>query len=158
MDKGTFEEHYKQIYQDLYRFALYSLGRPEDAEDVVSEAVMDAYQRIGTLRNDEKFRPWIFKILTVKCKRKLKEYTRKHSQLDEAALSNIAETQWNVEENQDVRNAFFGLSGQERLIISMSIFGGYNSREIGRSLLLKDTTVRSKLSRALGKMQKVLEV
>lgn len=152
----TFEEHYRQVYKDLYRFALYTLGNPQDAEDVVSEAVVDAYQSYEKLRNQEAFRGWIFKILTVKCKRKLKEYVNKTVELEESGLA-FGDGEWTVEESQDVRNAYFSLSEEERLIISMSVFGGYNSREIGKNLMLRDTTVRSKLSRALEKMQKVLE-
>lgn len=155
MSQVTFEENYRKIYQDLYRFALYTLGNPQDAEDVVSEAVVDAYQGYGKLRDQGAFRAWMFKILTVKCKRKLKEYVNKTVELDESGLTE--EREWTVEESQDVRDAFQALNEEERLIISMSVFGGYNSREIGRSLLIRDTTVRSKLSRALGKMQKVLE-
>ena len=146
MSQITFEENYRQVYRDLYRFALYTLGNPQDAEDVVSDA----------LRNQEAFRAWIFKILTAKCKRKLKEYVNKTVELEESGLAQ-EDREWTVEESQDVRDAFFTLSEEERLIISMSVFGGYNSKEIGKSLLIRDTTVRSKLSRAFDKMQKVLE-
>lgn len=152
----TFEDNYKKVYKDLYRFALYTLGNPQDAEDVVSEAVVDAYQGYGGLRDKEAFRAWIFRILTVKCKRKLKEYVNKTVELDEEHPEPV-DREWTVEESQDVRNAYFTLSEEERLIVSMSVFGGYNSREIGKNLLMRDTTVRSKLSRALDKMQKVLE-
>ena len=156
MSQITSEENYRQVYRDLYRFALYTLGNPQDAEDVVSDAVVDAYQSYGKLRNQEAFRAWIFKILTAKCKRKLKEYVNKTVELEESGLAQ-EDREWTVEESQDVRDAFFTLSEEERLIISMSVFGGYNSREIGKSLLIRDTTVRSKLSRAFDKMQKVLE-
>lgn len=158
MNQTDFEECYRREYRDMYRFALYTLGNPHDAEDAVSDAVVDAYAGCKRLRNPESFHPWIFKILTVKCKRKLKEYVNKTLELDETAFLDSREEHWNVEENQDIRAAFFTLSGQERLIISMSVFGGYNSREIGRTLFLKDATVRSKLSRALEKMQKKLEL
>ena len=156
MSQITVEENYRQVYRDLCRFAWYTLGNPQDAEDVVSDAVVDAYQSYGKLRNQEAFRAWIFKILTAKCKRKLKEYVNKPVELEESGLAR-EDREWTVEESQDVRDAFFTLSEEERLIISMSVFGGYNSREIGKSLLIRDTTVRSKLSRAFDKMQKVLE-
>lgn len=155
MNQAVFESNYQTVYKDMYRFALYTLGNPQDAEDAVSDAVIDAYQGVGRLRSEESFRPWIFKILTIKCKRRLKEYVHKTVELDEGI--EIAGESTDVDENQDVRNAFFALSAEERLIVSMSVFGGYNSREIGRNLLIKDSTVRSKLSRALDKMQKQLE-
>ena len=57
----------------------------------------------------------------------------------------------------DVRNAFFILSEEEQMIVGLSVFGGYNSTEIGKILSLKPGTVRVKRSRALEKMQCVLD-
>lgn len=156
MSQIMFEQYYRQVYQDLYRFALYTLGNPQDAEDAVSEAVVDAYQGFQKLRNQESFRPWIFKILSVKCKRKLKEYVNKTLELEDS-FEDKSQREWNIEESQDVREAFFTLNKEERLIVAMSVFGGYNSREMGEILKLREGTVRSKLSRALDKMQKKLE-
>lgn len=156
MSQIMFEQYYRQVYQDLYRFALYTLGNPQDAEDAVSEAVVDAYQGFQKLRNQESFRPWIFKILSVKCKRKLKEYVNKTLELGDS-FEDKSQREWNIEESQDVRDAFFTLNKEERLIVAMSVFGGYNSREMGEILRLREGTVRSKLSRALDKMQKKLE-
>ena len=65
-DAEAFAELYASVYRDLYRFALYTLGNPEDAEDVVSDTVTDAYAAIHKLRSVEAFRPWIFIILTNK--------------------------------------------------------------------------------------------
>lgn len=59
----------------------------ETSRSLVSEAVVDAYQSYGKLRNQEAFRSWIFKILTVKCKRKLKEYVNKTVELEESGLA-----------------------------------------------------------------------
>ena len=73
-DTGAFAQLYEGVYQDLYRFALYVLKHPQDAQDVVSDTVMDAFAQIGELRKSEAFRAWIFRILSNKCKRKLKEY------------------------------------------------------------------------------------
>ena len=73
--KEAFAQLYQAVYQDLYRFALYVLKNPEDAQDAVAETVADAYAEIKKLRDSEAFKGWIFKILSNKCKRKLKEYT-----------------------------------------------------------------------------------
>lgn len=156
MSQMMFEQYYRQVYKDLYRFALYTLGNPQDAEDAVSEAVVDAYQGFAKLKNQEAFRAWIFKILTVKCKRILKAYVHKTVELETSGADRDVQ-EWNVEESRDVRDAFWALNSEERLIISMSVFGGYNSKEIGESLMLKDVTVRSKRKRALEKMEKRLE-
>lgn len=175
MEKSAFEEHYRKVYQDMYRFALYTLRHEADAEDVVSEAVMDAWKGLHNLKDDEAFKNWIFKILSIKCKRRQKEYANRTLSLDatmenpggEENISGMSSEAGNIggtygrssgwEAAHDVRVAFRQLAEEERLIISMSVFGGYNSREIGAVLEMKDGSVRSKLSRALGKMQTRLE-
>ena len=57
----------------------------------------------------------------------------------------------------DVRRAFLILTEEEQTIIGLSVFGGYNSKEIGKMLGLKDNTVRSKKVRALEKMEQLLK-
>jgi len=68
---------YQEIYEDLYRFAVYILKNPADAQDIVSDTVMDAYEAIHKLRAEEAFKGWIFRILSNKCRAKLKEYANK---------------------------------------------------------------------------------
>ena len=55
-DTGAFASLYGEIYEDLYRFALYTLKNPVDAQDAVSDTVMDAFATIGKLRVNEAFK------------------------------------------------------------------------------------------------------
>ena len=48
------------------------------------------------------------------------------------------------------------LSEEERLIVSLTVFGGYDSGEIAEILHLNRNTVRSKHSRALAKLRETL--
>lgn len=152
-DENAFTELYRCIYKDLYRFAFYMLGGEEDAKDVVSETVLDAYVSIAKLRDVQSFHYWIFKILTNKCKRKMKEYAVKNIPLEDIYIH----MQTDLEEAFDLRIAFMQLPKQERTIVVLSVFAGYSSGEIGKILHLKSSTVRSKLSRALAKMKIKLE-
>lgn len=77
MDAGTFTEKYKEIYKDMYRFALCMMRQPHDAEDAVMEAVLLAYENVRKLRKEEAFRSWIFQILANVCKKKLKQQNRR---------------------------------------------------------------------------------
>lgn len=150
-DKSAFAALYSMVYQDMYRFALYTLKNQQDAEDVVGDAVADAFETIHKLRSADAFRGWIFKILSNKCKRKLKEYLNKTIQLpdDLPYTTDFAE-------GADVREAFAKLDHEERLIISMHLFAGYSSREIGKILHKSDNTIRSSKSRALKKLEQLL--
>lgn len=148
----VFAEYYQKVYKDMYRFALYILKNPHDAEDVTGEAVMDAYASVGKLRDPEAFRAWIFKILSNKCRRKLKEYTERTEEIPETY--GMTEK---MEENLQVRQAFGRLGEEERILISMKVFGGYKSHEIGEIMHMNENTVRSRISRGLGKMREMLK-
>lgn len=151
-DKEAFSQLYSQVYQDLYRFALYTLRNKQDAEDVVSDTVVAAFEQIRKLRETEAFRGWIFKILSNICKRKLKGYINKTTELPE----DLASMDGDMAEDTQVRLAFAALTEEERFIISMHIFAGYTSKEIGRILHMSHNTVRSKESRALKKMEQFM--
>ena len=148
----AFAQLYELVYQDLYRFALYTLKNGHDAEDVVSDTIMDAYLEIGSLRDAGAFKAWIFRILANKCRKRLKQYIQKTAELPE----DFAGSERDVCEDMDVRRAFAALNDEERLILALKLFGGYSSREIGNTLLLSPGTVRSKQSRALKKMENML--
>ena len=152
-DSQAFAALYSQIYQELYRFALYTLKNSHDAEDVVSDTVADAFASIHKLRSADAFRGWIFKILSNKCRRKLKEYVHKTVELPDDLSS---DEMGSLAEHLEVRRAFARLEDEERLIISLHLFGGYKSREIAAALHMNENTVRSKESRALKKMESIL--
>ena len=147
IDAIAFKELYKTVYQDLYRFALCMMHHPQDAEDAVSEAVLSAYENIHKLRKEEAFRSWIFQILANVCRRKLKSRERTETELkeDHDGL------------RTDVERAFLILDEDDQLIIGLSVYGGYNSKEIGKMLRLNPNTVRSRRKRALEKMSWLLK-
>lgn len=149
-DAESFARLYSDIYKDLYRFALYTLRNQTDAEDAVSEAVVDAFASIHRLRSEEAFRSWMFRILSNKCKDRLKEYTKKHVELEEAEGELFHEEEWT--ESLYLRKLFMELADEERMIISMHVFGGYTSREIAGILHMNANTVRTRESRALKKL------
>lgn len=157
-DDTAFSRLYECMYKDMYKYAYYMLGNEQDAEDVVSETVMDMYAGINKLRDASSFRSWSYKILSNKCKRKRKQYINKNLSLDDESTRAELSTEEDLGTRHDLENAFGTLTVEERTVVSLAVFGGYRSREIGEIMNIKSSTVRSKLSRALAKMQKKLEV
>ena len=151
-DVKAFSELYSRIYVELYKFALYTLKHPQEAEDAVSDTVMAAYEKISSLKKEESFRSWIFTILSNHCKNQFRKRAQTH-ELDETYPSK--ESDYAV--SQDVKSAFWKLDDEERLIVSFSVFGGYQSDEIGQMLDMNPVTVRSRKKRALEKMRVVLQ-
>lgn len=156
-DAEKFAGMYEGIYMDLYRFALCMMRNPQDAEDAVSEAVIRGYEHRSSLRREDAFKSWMFTILSRVCKKKL-TYTAKKRTADETEFFIREESGGadGMDLSLDVRRAFAVLSDEEQMIIGLSVFGGYQSAEIGKMLRLKDGTVRSKRSRALAKMSVIL--
>ncbi len=159
-DTDAFARLYETVYQDMYRFALYTLKDPEDAKDVVSETVADAFAGIRRLRREEAFKGWIFKILSNKCRQVLSSYRKKTAELTEAALDEAsrslaayaASQRMDEAESAVIRSMFFSLPAEERLIIALHLFGGYSSKEMARMLHMNENTLRSRQSRALKRL------
>ncbi len=151
-DAHAFALLYESVYKDLYRFAVYTLRHVQDAEDAVSETVTDAFAQIKSLREAGAFRSWIFRILSAKCNRRIRQYIQAPDELSDE----ISAPESDLGEQADVQRAFGTLSREDRLIVSMSVFAGYSSQEIGELLQMNPNTVRSRQSRALKKMAELL--
>ena len=151
-DIKAFSELYAQLYQELYKFALYTMKHSQDAEDVVSEAVTDAFTGIRKLKREEAFSNWMYQIVANKCKRKMREYYR-----EDILYEDIDMWDHSKEEHYEVRKAFMELSSEERMIIGLHLFFGYKTREIAQFMELNDNTVRSKESRAMKKLENKLK-
>lgn len=155
-DSEAFSRLYALIYKDLYRVALYNLRSESDACDVVSDTVLDAFSSIRKLRSEDAFKSWIFKILFAKIKRKQKEYMNANADIDEPVYENLLNTMFDFE-HAELAEALYSISDEERMILSLTVLGGYSSDEISKIMSLKSVTVRSKLSRTKEKLRKIIE-
>ena len=161
-DAEVFTRLYSEVAKDLYRLALYILKNKEDAEDIVSETVLDAYRQIESLRDDSLFRNWIVKILTNKCRMKLKEYALSQEEVSdnvtELSDERTKREAYNTEFNSlELKEMLMELENEERFIICLSVFEGYKGDEIARILGLNPATVRSKKQRALAKLKVLIK-
>lgn len=154
----AFGELYGLYAEELFRFAYYYIGSVSAAEDCVSEAVCLAFENLPNLKKNEAFKSWMFKILHNCCKKaqKIKYLERGNVELSE--VSNLSSAQKDHSERISLENALKKLSEEEREIIILYFVSGYNSKEIGNILDLKDSTVRSKISRATAKLREMLVI
>ena len=160
-DKDSFAQVYDQIAPDLYKIALYTLGNTHDAEDIVSETFIEAYKGITKLRDPASFKPWMMKILSVRCKRKIAEYVKDKNVFDldyfMTTLSSDSDVSADVSEQVTVVTALARLSAQERQIIVLSVLQGYTTKEIAAILGSPLGTISAKLHRSLAKLRKMLD-
>ncbi|MBC8584963.1 RNA polymerase sigma factor [Youxingia wuxianensis] len=160
-DKESFAMVYEQVADDLYKVALYSLGNAYDAQDVVSETFIEAYKGIKNLRDDNSFKPWIMRILSIRCKRKIGQYITGRNQLDIEDFMGLAEGGDSMEEKSsrklELLRALETLTPQERQIVALAVVQGYTVRETAEILGAPQGTVSSKLHRTLKKLRAQLE-
>lgn len=148
-DSHAFARLYEIYYKDLYHFALYYTKDSITAEDAVSSAVLKAFEQLHKLRKNDAFKSWLFQITANECKKLLKQksiYLSDSSWQEPAA----AEDGYLTPEIQDELSQ---LSEPERRVITLSVFGGYTSREIAGILKKREGSIRSIKSRALAKLR-----
>ena len=160
-DKDSFAEVYQQIADDLYKVALYSLGNSHAAQDVVSETFIEAFKGIKNLRDDNSFKPWIMRILSIRCKRKIGQYISGRNEMDIDDFLDLQDERDGVEEQSTRKlallNALDTLTAQERQIVALAVIQGYTVRETAEILGAPQGTVSSKLHRTLKKLRAQLE-
>ena len=158
-----FRRLYETVYQDLYRLAYYYLGNAADAEDAVQDTALAAWRSFGSLKKKEAFRAWILQILVNTCRRALRKKTAAGygvlspdpaAELDAQRAGAAKE---NLTERLELLELLSGLDDEERLIVLLTVFGGYKGEEIAKILNRGHSTVRSRYRRALKKLERKLQ-
>lgn len=156
-DTHAFATLYEQIYKDLYRFAFCTMKDPTQAEDVVSAAVLHAFENIHKLRKASSFQSWMFQIVANECRRQFRLQAKTIPYDSDEMFESADPSAENLAGQLALKQAFATLGETERLIVGLNLFAGYSSREIARYLRKKEGTVRSAKKRALDKMRRFLE-
>lgn len=154
-DGEAFGRIYAEYAAELYRFALWYLKNPEDAEDAVQEACIRAFENIAALRRPEAFKSWFFKILANEAKR----LSERKTALLRVCVSDEPEGVYHSDFDADITaNELLGeLSDGDRLLVLLSVLQGFSSKEISEITGIKPSTVRSRLSRSLGLLRRKIE-
>lgn len=64
---AAFEALFERHRTLVYRFAYQMTGKRDDAEDMVQEAFVRAYQHLARYRDEAKFTTWLLRIVTNLC-------------------------------------------------------------------------------------------
>ncbi len=133
-----------QMYEDvLYRTASRMLQNDEDAADVLQDTIMTAFEKLQSLRKEEYFNTWIYKILVNNCNVLLKKRKR-FSPLDVHDLPRQATDDFQDIELEDALNS---LHPDYRTAFSLYYITGLTTREISLFLKEPEGTIKSRLSR-----------
>ncbi|MDX2037081.1 MAG: sigma-70 family RNA polymerase sigma factor [Isosphaeraceae bacterium] len=148
-----------QRYQSrLYPTALRLTGRPEDALDLLQDAFLRAFEKLGGFHGESSFYTWLYRI-TVNLA--LSERRRKSSRIVPRVASDAgpepedrsidhepSSSLERAELDRAVQSALDALAPDHRAVIVMKEFDGLRYEEIAALLDVPVGTVRSRLHRA----------
>ncbi|RDW19943.1 RNA polymerase sigma factor [Oceanobacillus chungangensis] len=143
-DGDAFVSLVKQYEDVLYRTASKLLNNDEDVADAMQDAIISAYEKLHTLKNDEYFNTWICKILINKCNSLLNK-KKNISVMSEHLLPEKGNDAFQKIELEDALNS---LNEVYRLALILYYIVGLNVKEISEFLKEPEGTIKSRLSRA----------
>ncbi len=136
------------------------VGKPSDAEDLVQETCLRAFQALDQLRQTAASKAWVFAILRSVFLRQAERRTVQPIPVSPEALevfSRAADLLGALQERasplqesllQDIRQATLGLPLPYREVIVLAHIGGFSYREMAHILEVPLGTVMSRLFRA----------
>lgn len=139
MDKEQFTRYILEAETTMYRISKTILINDSDCEDAVQDAVLKAYSKLGTLRDERYFKTWLIRILMNECYRKKREQSRL------SPLDDCAEILSEREDYSCVYSAVMKLKQGLRIVIVLYYIEGYSVSEIGKILKIPEGTVKSRL-------------
>jgi RNA polymerase sigma-70 factor (ECF subfamily) len=146
------------------RVATVVLGRAEGADDVVQQATERAWRAIATFDVARPFRPWFLRIVANGARNDRRAGGRRaHLEVRVAsadaarAVVTPEETAVTDAERQRVVDALNRLDADDRLVIALRWFEQLSEAEMVEALDVAAGTVKSRLSRAMGRLKAELE-
>ena len=164
-NRVSFQELVNIFQEDIYRLAYYRTFSQMDAEDLAQDVFEQAYRKMDSLNDSQRFRAWLYTIAVNRCN----DFLRKRKYL---ALLQIRSAQeqddvprdWDTNNNSDdridkkrfwkqVKAVLYKLSAMEREVFALRFMDHRNISEIADILNKNESTIKTHLYRALNKMR-----
>ena len=157
-DKNAFTDIFLQIRNDLYKIAKTRISSDDDIEDLIQDTMIETYKHIKKLREPEKFKMWVIKILVNKCNKLYKKKYRKDISIDEYNLENyiILNSQKDIEDDLNFYYLIKKLKYEERIVLILHYMEQYSVKDISKILNINENTVKTHLYRARERIKKNL--
>lgn len=155
MEELTKEEFTKLVLNNqisMYRLAISILKNEADAEDAVSNAIMNAYEHLYSLKHKEKFKTWIMTILANEAKSMFKRRKRIDLYADANIFESVAKG-----DSKDIWQLAMTLDTEFSKVVILYYYEGYSIKEISKILHIPEGTVKSRLGRAREKLRLLLK-
>jgi RNA polymerase sigma-70 factor, ECF subfamily len=138
-------------------------GAGDDADDVVQEAFVAAYQALPRFRKGEPFRPWLLRIVVNRSRNAVRARNRAQVLADRAATWDPRGLEWDpaegalsAERRDALVAALSSLSAPDREILVVRFLLDLSEMDAALMLNLPKGTVKSRTARALQKVRVVV--
>lgn len=151
MDRQFFIASAQAMERSMYCIARSYLRCEADCEDALQNALLRAWEKRSTLREERYFRTWLTRILINSCKETLRRQRRESPSADfpEAAAPQGGDPAlW---------ESLRALDEKYRVIVVLHYRDGYSVREIASILRVPESTVKTRLVRARQQLKSLLE-
>ena len=151
MQTEAYERVVRGSAQKLYRTALAITGSPADAEEAVQDVFLRLWEKSPEFASPEHEAAWLTRVTVNVCKNRLKSAWRRHT-------VPLTDTYPSPDEpERELMETVAKLPGPDRAVIHLFYYEGYAATEIARMTGWRESTVRSRLSRARQKLKGLLE-
>ena len=149
---------YKLYYKAMYNTSLRIVNDSMEAEDVMQESFLSAFEKIDTYSGTVSFGAWLKKIVV---NRSLDALSRRkaifediefHVGIRDESNDDMVQKEEVDVRVEEVKEAINRLPDGYRIILSLYLLEGYDHDEIAEILSISSSTSRSQLSRAKQKL------
>lgn len=173
-DRGAIETLLIRVQETAYRFSLLVCGHPEDAEDVMQDALLKTYQHVGHIKEPEAFRTWLYTTVRNACLMKRRRRAGEPASfvsLQEGVQTNGGTVPLDVPDpsrsidqhlidgwvDARLREALKRLPPSYRMIVVMREIEGLPTKEVAAITGLSEANVKQRLHRARMMLRRQLE-
>ena len=144
------------LVHPAYQLAVGMLQDATEAEDVVQEACLTAWRKLGHLRAATSLRPWFLAIVASRCRRaRRSRWLSVVKQADPVAIVAPSDPSGTVA--ADLRLACRNLAHDELLVLTLHYCLDLPLDEVGTTLGISREAAKSRLYRAVRKLRPMLE-
>lgn len=141
MTKEKFTSMVLGCEETLYRTSVSMLKNERDAEDAVQTAILKAFEKLSTLKEEKYFKTWLVRILINVCNKQLKDSKKYADNNCEINTSRVTDN------NLEVRVAVENLPLKIRQVVVLHYIEQFSTKEISSMLKIPKGTVLSRLSK-----------
>ena len=153
---ASFEKLLLQYKSYLYKVAYTYVKDKQVALDILQETSFKAWLNIHTLKDEEKFKPWITKILVNTALNYIKKESKVIYMEDENSII-YSEKSISIEEKLDLYDAIDLLKPKYKTVIILKYFDDMKIEDISYVLNTPENTVKSHLKRAKESLSIILK-